>query len=527
MQGIKQRTPKLFYQFAISDLVSTDHPYRRIEQHLNLNFLYKKTRHLYGTEGQKSIDPVVFIKMCLLGYFNNITSERALCRYCSDSISARWFLGYDIDEVLPVHSTLSRTRQLFGTELFEEVFCLVLGLCVDAGLVEGKRQAFDSGLIKANASLDSMQRIVIMDDASEYCRQVEDENTDPVLLPARSKSGDSPAVPNELLRSVDCMSEEPVKRKRSNKTYASASDPDARMARKPGKPTDMYYHGQISVDSQHGVIVGAMADYADLDDHKSLPGLLERVQSNLSGHGLAVEEIVADSKYNTITTIQACQQQGITPFMQNPSGYKRDRDGFTFDEQANAYQCSQGATLSYKGKQKSREYFQYTYSSSAADCADCPIRSQCITGKSKVKKLAHSDGKALYDEMDDRLQTDYGRRMLAKRKGIVEPVIGNLIHHNGMKKVFARGLAAADKHVLMTSISFNLKKWLRYGAPKPLRKVTSAALEQGLAVVEELSGKIFEKRTGLDAFLRQTLNYSQNLKFFIQTKYMGRFFWKT
>jgi transposase len=130
MQGIKQRTPKLFYQFALGDQVPADHPYRRIEQHLNLSFLYKKTRHLYGNEGQQSIDPVVFVKICLLVYFNNITSDRGLCRYCTDSISVRWFLGYDIDELLPVHSTLSRTRQLF-----EEVFCLVLGLCVDAGLV--------------------------------------------------------------------------------------------------------------------------------------------------------------------------------------------------------------------------------------------------------------------------------------------------------------------------------------------------------------------------------------------------------
>jgi hypothetical protein len=373
--------------------------------------------------------------------------------------------------------------------------------------VEGKRQAFDSGLVKANASVDSMQRIVIMNDASEYCRQVEDENVELASLPVRSTGGDSEPAPTDPLRSVDCTSDDPIKRKRSNKTHASASDPDARMACKPGKPTEMYYHGQISVDSQHGVIVGAMADYADLEDHKSLPGLLERVQHNLADHGLAVEEILADSKYNTITTIEACQQEGITAFMQNPSGYKRDREGFTFDEAANAYQCSQGVTLAYKGKQKNRDYFKYLYSSNAADCADCPIRSQCITGKSKVKKLTHSSGKALYDLMDDRLQTDYGRRMLARRKGIVEPVIGNLMHHNGMKKVYGRGLDTADKHVLMASISFNLKKWLRYGAPKPLRKAASAALERGHAVIDRFNGTMFEKLCGSDNVLRQTLTY--------------------
>lgn len=494
MQGIKQRTPKLFYQFALADLVPADHVYRRIEQHLDLSFLYKQTRSLYGTEGQKSIDPVVFFKICLLGYFNNITSDRGLHRYCSDSIAARWFLGYDIDEPLPVHSTISRTRHLYGAELFEQVFCQVLALCVEAGLVQGKRQAFDSGLVKANASIDSMQRIVIMEDASEYCRQVGADNasgpseSDP--HDSQDPKSDQPSELRNVSRSTD---QEPARRKRSNKTHLSATDPDARMARKPGKPTGMYYHGQISVDCQHGVIVGAMADYANHDDHKSLPGLLDRVNTNLSAYKLGVKEILADSKYNTITTLELCRHKGITAFMGNPSGYKRDREGFTFDKQANAYRCSQGAILAYKGQSRCRDYFNNLYASSLTDCETCPIRSQCITGKSNVKQITHSSGKALYDEMDDRLQTDYGRRMLARRKGIVEPVIGNLMHANGMKKVFARGLAAAEKHVLMASVSFNLKKWLRYGAPRLLGKPASAVMGAKRTVLSMFFDMVQEK----------------------------------
>lgn len=478
MQGIKQRTPKLFYQFTLGDLVPADHVYRRIEQHLDLSFLYKQTRPLYGTQGQKSIDPVVFFKLCLIGYFNNITADRRLQRYCSDSIAARWLLDYDIDEPLPVHSTISRTRQLFGTELFEQVFCQVLALCIEAGLVEGKRQVFDSGLIKANASIDSMQRIVIMDDASEYCRQVDAATIAGLCGLAQSDDRAPKAgTPTELRRVDRNPDDGPAKRKRTNKTHLSASDPDARMARKPGKPTDMYYHGQISVDSQHGVIVGAMADYSNLEDHKSLPGLLDRVQKNLSRHKLVVQEILADSKYNTLSTIDTCQQKGSTAFMENPSGYKRERPGFTFDKQANAYTCSRGATLAYKGEHPCRDYVNHVYISSALDCNPCPIRSQCIASKSKVKTLTHSSGKALYDLMDDRLQTVHGRAMLARRKAIVEPVIGNLMYSNAMKKVYARGLDAADKHVLLAGVSFNLKKWLRYGLPKPLRKPASADIK--------------------------------------------------
>lgn len=474
MQGIKQRSSKLFYQFSLQETIPADHPYRRIEQALDLRFLYRRTRGYYGKDGQKSIDPVVFFKLCLLGYFNNIPGDRGLIRYCSDSLAARWFLGYDIDEALPVHSTVSRTRTLFGQDVYEEVFREVLALCVEAGLVGGKRQVADSALIKANASIDSMQRRVIMEDASAWCRQVNAENLEPPEESPREAGGDE--EPGGLA-SVE-LPEEQNPRPRSNKTHCSASDPDGRLARKPGKPTDMYYHGQVSVDAQQGVIVAAMADHADSEDHQSLPALLDQMQANLSAHHLRVEELIADSKYNTLKTIEGCQQAGVTAYMPNPSGYRREREGFSYDPATDSYRCSQGVTLGYKRQDKSRDYYNNVYASSAKDCAGCPIRSECITGKKNYKTLTHSSGKAFYDQMDDRLQTDYGRRLLARRRGVVEPVLGNLLHHNGMKKVYSRGIEAADKHVLMASISFNLKKWLKYASIAPLRKAVAMGKER-------------------------------------------------
>ncbi|MDR0305487.1 MAG: transposase [Chitinispirillales bacterium] len=68
----------------------------------------------YGSEGHASVDPVVFFKICMVGYLNNIKSGRALIRFRSDSLSIRLFLGHDLDEALPYHSTISRTRQLYG-----------------------------------------------------------------------------------------------------------------------------------------------------------------------------------------------------------------------------------------------------------------------------------------------------------------------------------------------------------------------------------------------------------------------------
>jgi transposase len=102
---------------------------------LDFNFIYEATKKYYGKEGQESIDPVVFFKICLVGYLNNINSDRKLIEFCSDSLAIRLFMKYDIDEELPWHSTISRARQLYGEEVFLELFRKVLSLCVSKGMV--------------------------------------------------------------------------------------------------------------------------------------------------------------------------------------------------------------------------------------------------------------------------------------------------------------------------------------------------------------------------------------------------------
>ncbi|MFN4945639.1 MAG: transposase, partial [Chryseotalea sp.] len=155
MQGNKGFQEKLFTSFKLSERVPVDNFYRRLSETLNLKFLRQSTAHYYGTEGQVSIDPIVFFKLILVGYLENLGSDRRIIATASMRLDILFFIGYNIDEPLPWHSTLSRTRQLYGEDVFKELFRKVLKTCIDKGMVCGRRQAVDSALIKANASMDS------------------------------------------------------------------------------------------------------------------------------------------------------------------------------------------------------------------------------------------------------------------------------------------------------------------------------------------------------------------------------------
>ena len=176
MQGRKQLTPQLFYHLSLAQLVPEDNFYRKVNNRLNLHFLYPATKQYYGSEGQQSIDPVVFFKILLVGYLHNINSDRALLAHCSNCLDVRLFLGYDLNEALPWHSTISRTRQLFGEEVFLKLFRKILSLCVKSGMVRGKRQAVDSAFIKANASMDSLVEKEVLEDASAFVSELEENS---------------------------------------------------------------------------------------------------------------------------------------------------------------------------------------------------------------------------------------------------------------------------------------------------------------------------------------------------------------
>ena len=274
MQGTKIYQEKLFNNFQLSNRVPKNNFYRRLKEVLNLEFLYVSTKRYYGTSGQKSIDPIVFFKLCLVGYLENIISDRKLISHCSMRMDILYFIGYDIDEELPWHSTLSRTRQLFPEPVFEEVFNHIFSLCVRSGMVSGHTQAIDSAPIKANASMDTLELKVPEQELDAYLRKHRVLSTMDKEKPVResknnkaSKQIQTISASKEVLQAIKTRTKKWSKdqdqrpgsgnkgsKYTSNKTHYSPTDPDARISVKPGKARKLNYHSQLTVDSGYHVI---------------------------------------------------------------------------------------------------------------------------------------------------------------------------------------------------------------------------------------------------------------------------------
>lgn len=518
MQGKKHYAEKLFTSFQLSDRVPQDNFYRRLKSVLDLQWLYKATATYYGTEGQKSIDPVVFFKLILVGYLENLNSDRKIIAHAEMRLDILFFLGYDLDEELPWHSTISRTRGLFGEEVFKEFFKQVLSLCVEMGMLSGKRQAIDSAFVKANASMDSLVEKQIIEDGEhylselkhdEYGKEIEqhenvtkDDRDSDTITKSRNKSiQEHHTWKAEEYKGMPGSHDERSKYV-SNHTHYSTTDRDARVSVKPGKPRQLNYSMQTAVDMSSHVITNVEAHYADRRDSEVLPEVLENTIGNLQQQGLQVEQIACDTGYSSGRALQACLDHNITAYIPNFGQYKPHRPGFVFDAENDRYTCeAKGVHLPYKKTyQDKKGYYKKQYRSSAKECGQCPLRTTCIGGRADYKKIDETVDKPLYDEMHQRLQSPYAKRMKKLRQATVEPVLGTLINFMGLRRIWTRGLKNANKFMLGAAAAYNLKKWLNH----EVKQSREAAVVNMKKTQERLCFLFFCLRTSIAAENRKT-----------------------
>jgi transposase len=468
MQGHKHFVDKVVLRFRLSERVPKQNLYRRLSELLDWDFLYEQTRALYSHTGQPSLDPVVFFKLVLVGRLENIASDRRLIEHCSLRLDILYFLGYEVDEELPWHSTISRTRQLYPAAVFEHLFEHVFAQCVAAGLVTGDTQAVGSAPVKASASLDSLREKQPVEAAAPTLHVV---GRPPAPLAAEHHPQPAPAhqLRREAARQAKRRTEagnlgaRHAKAKLlSNKTHYSPTDPEARISVKPGKVRALNYLCSLAVDTAAGVISHIQADFADSRDSAHLPALVNGLRARLTANDLTLRELVADTGYSTGFNYAFLEQGHVTPWIPAFGAYKPEVAGFTYDPTQDAYSCPAGKLLRFRAYRVTEDgNWSKLYRATYQECQQCPLRASCVPG-AQYKQLIRSTFDAAYRRAWHRQRTPAGQHMRRVRQRTVEPVFSHLLYQYGLRRVGTKGRAAAHKTMLLSAIAYNLKKLLRH-----------------------------------------------------------------
>ena len=288
--------------------------------------------------GRPGVDPVVYFKMLMVGFFENIPSERGIAERCQDSISIRSFLGYDLTGNTPDHSTLSVIRSRLGVKVYDQVFVLILRALQEHGLVKGRNVGIDASVIEANASLKGLVNRQTEEAYWEYVRRLAAENgIDPK---------DSDAV-----RRFDRKRPKQM----SNQDWENPNDPDAKIGPTKAGATDMIYKPETTVDLDTGTILNAEVRPGDEPDQKDLATHVLEAQENINeakdlpAGTLTIESATADKGYHAVEEMGFLQQEGIRTVISDPV-INRNMDKLT-EAEAKVVRSARRSVKSQSGKE--------------------------------------------------------------------------------------------------------------------------------------------------------------------------------
>jgi transposase len=269
-------------------------------------------------KGRNSIPPGTYFRMLLVGFFEGLESERAIDWRVSDSMSLRPFLGYDLEDGTPDHSTLSRTRQRYPVEVHEEVFTWILRVLTKAGLLKGKTVAVDATTLEANAAMRSLRRRDTGLEYQEYLTEL-----------AKASGIETPT--RQDLAKLD----KKRKKKASNKDWEHPHDPDAKVTKMKDRRTHLAHKAEHVVDLDTQAIVAVSLCDATEGDTSSLPWSLLRAEAHLEAvasdpeaarllHDQPLAEVVTDKGYHSNETLVDLRAAGTRSYLSEPDQGRRD-----------------------------------------------------------------------------------------------------------------------------------------------------------------------------------------------------------
>ena len=438
---------QLFYSFCLDEVVPADHRVREIAAVLDLSWVHAELAPYYSPIGRPSIDPVLMIRMLIVGYVFAIRSERLLCREVQVNLAYRWFCGLSIEDKIPDHSAFSRGRneRFRDSDIFRRVFERVVEACIAAGLVGGEGFAVDASLIAADANKQ---------------RSIPGKDWDKKRAPETA----SRAV-KEYLATLD----EAAFGAASDVTpkFVSPSDPAAQWTGAMRGPAFFAYADNYLIDVKFGIIVDVEATRAIRQaEVGAAKTMIERTEERF---GLKPEHLAADTAYGSAANLDwLVNDKQIAPHIPVIDKSKRDdgtfsREDFTFDKARDLYICPAGELLRTTGTVSTDHAMRYI--APVPVCRACPIKPKCCPNM-PARRVLRDVNEDARDVARTLAKTEAFEQSCRDRKR-VEMLFAHLKRILRLGRLRLRGPRGAQDEFTLAAIAQNLRRLAKLAARAP------------------------------------------------------------
>ena len=431
---------------VINDVVKT----------LDLSCLYKKI----STEGNPAYHPAMMLKIYFYAYAKGIFSSRKIAQALKENIAFIFLAAWQ----KPDFRTINDFRKNNLKEL-DILFCQIVLLCKQLGMVKLGHVAMDGTKIKANASdANTYDRDRIEKEIKRWLEQAEaiDQQEDALYDP--DKTGDE--IPEEIRdpeKRIQKLKELKKKLDVSDKEKINKTDADA-VFMKTTAGIQTAYNAQTAVDAARQVIIAADVTDEAADVQQLLP-MIDQAQQNVSEK---ITQCSADAGYSSGENLQATEQRKIDAYIPDREYQAQQRgkdvgdfakDRFAYDDDRDCYLCVEGHDLpfSHLQKRKNKEPLRIYR---GRNCTACPFFGRCTTNKNGRSISRHPYEKELR-KMRRKLDSESGKAIYGQRKYVVEPPFGHIKSIMGFTSFMLRGLKKVKAEFKLVSTAHNLRKiWL-------------------------------------------------------------------
>lgn len=438
---------QLFYSFNLEDAVPDDHLVRAIAHVLDLSWVRAEMALHYSHTGRPSVDPVLMIRMLIVGYVFSIRSERALCREVRVNLAYRWFCGLGIEDQVPDHSAFSRARneRFRDSDIFRRIFERVVGTCIVAGLVGGRGFAVDASLIQADAN---KHRSI---PGTEWSKDID------------------PKHARRAVKEYLATLEDPAYGAASNVTpkFVSPSDPAAQWTGALRNAAFFAYANNYLIDVKFGIIMDVEASRAIRQaEVGAAQTMIERTEACF---GIKPEWLAADTAYGSSFNLDwLVNEQGIAPHVPVIDKSQREdgtfsREDFIYDETRDIYTCPAGKTMTTTGHISTDHAIRYL--ASVPECRACPLKARCCPNM-PARRIVRDVNEAARDVARALAKTEVFAQSRRDRKK-VEMLFAHLKRILRLGRLRLRGPSGAQFEFTLAAIAQNLRRLAKLAARSP------------------------------------------------------------
>jgi transposase len=457
---------QFFYSFDLDKVVPPDHLVRQVDSVLDLSWVHKELAPYYSHTGRPSIDPVLMIRMLIVGYVFAIRSERQLCSEVQVNLAYRWFCKLCVENDIPDHSVFSRARheRFRESDALRKVFEGVVAKCIAAGLVGGEALSVDASLIKAD--VDKKKRM---------------PGDQPITWP---KPEEASRAVREYLAALDNARNEENGgddgglsgggNRRKQPKEVSLTDPQAAWVARNNTDPFFAYDANYLIDNKAGIIVDAEGTRANRIAEIGITAtMIERVKDRFDLQPL---RLAGDTVYGAVRLLKWLVDRQITPHIpvwdkSARSNGTFSRADFFFDRSRNIYICPNGKLLHTTGTVIDGSTLRYR--ASKLDCDACTFKMQCCphTPARQIPRDLHEDARDVARALAKTEAFEQSRRERKK----VEMRFAHMKRIFKLDRLRLRGLSGAKDEVLLTATAQNLRRLAKFLCRAPPTPVTCAA----------------------------------------------------